>query len=81
MDSYFQVPQRDTTAPFFAPVDGCIQVKGRGTVIITTIEKGSVKKNDKVELIGLDTRVSTSIADIQAFGKSTTNAEAGDHVG
>ncbi|XP_003744059.1 uncharacterized protein LOC100905389 [Galendromus occidentalis] len=81
MDAHFQLPLRDTTSPLLAPVDGVVSVKNRGTVIITTIEKGTVKKNDKLELLGFDARESTSVADIQAFGEGTATAQAGDHVG
>ena len=81
MDNYFQLPQRDVTSPLFAPIDGVVGVKDRGTVIITTIEKGSVKKNDKLEVMGFGAKFTTSVADIQAFGKPLSGAQAGDHVG
>lgn len=81
MDEYIQIPERDTTSPLYAPIDGVVSVKGRGTVLITTIQKGQVKKNDKLEVVGFDAKESTSVADIQAFGKPMVSAEAGDHVG
>ncbi|OQR73099.1 elongation factor Tu [Tropilaelaps mercedesae] len=81
MDSYIQPPQRDVVSPLYGPVEGVVNIKGRGTVVITTLDRGSVQKQNRVSILGFNEEVSTVVSDIQAFGKQVTTAKAGDHVG
>lgn len=81
MDSYFEPPKRDTEGPILAPLEGAINVKGRGTVVIGTLFRGTLRRGDPVEIIGFDRVVPTVVTEIQMFGKSIPQCQAGDHVG
>lgn len=81
IDEYIPIPQRDTTSPFLLPIDNCMLVPGRGAVVIGTLKRGTVSRNDKVELIGFDEKIPTSIGDIQVFKQSVPSAKAGENVG
>lgn len=81
IDNYIPIPDRDITSPFLLPIDNCLLVPGRGAVIVGTLKKGIVRKNDKVALLGFDEIVTTSVGDIQVFKKSVASAKAGENVG
>jgi len=81
VDKCIPIPQRDYTSPFVLPIDNCLLVPGRGTVVIGTLKRGTVLKNDKVQLMGFDEKLSTSVGDIQVFRKSVMSARAGENVG
>lgn len=81
VDSYIPTPERDITSPFFLPIDNFLLVPGRGLVVIGTLKRGIISKNDKIELLGFDEKVTTSVGDIQVFKKSVANAKAGENVG
>lgn len=81
VDDYIPTPQRDFTSPFLLPIDNCLLVPGRGAVVIGTIKRGIVCKNDKVELLGFDEKITSSVGDIQVFKKSVASAKAGENVG
>lgn len=70
IDTYIPDPQRDTTSPFVVPIDNAFLLPGRGTVIVGTISKGVVKRNDEAELLGFDVQLKTTVSDIQVFKKS-----------
>ncbi|KAK9694814.1 Elongation factor Tu C-terminal domain [Popillia japonica] len=80
-DSYIPDPERDLTSPFMLPIDNTFNVPGRGTVVIGTIARGIINKNQEAELLGFDTCIKTIITDIQVFKKSVPQALAGDNVG
>lgn len=81
LDSYIPVPTRDASAPFVIPIDNMFTVPGRGTVVVGTIQCGTITKNDAAELLGFDERVKTTLSDIQIFRQSVSQAVAGDNVG
>jgi len=81
MDSYIPLPTRDYKSPFMLPIDNAFTVPGRGTVVVGTLRRGTVKKNAEVELLGFDMKLKTSVGDIQVFKKSVAMAQAGDNVG
>lgn len=81
VDKYIPTPKRDITSPFLLPIDNCLLVPGRGTVVIGTLKRGTVNKNDKVSLLGFDEKITTSVGDIQVFKQSVANAKAGENVG
>ncbi|GLH12442.1 Elongation factor 1-alpha [Gryllus bimaculatus] len=81
IDEHIPTPTRDTTSPFILPIDDAFTVPGRGTVVIGTLERGVIKKNDEAELLGFNAKKSTSVADIQIFKKSVPSAEAGENLG
>ncbi|VVC24779.1 Translation protein, beta-barrel domain,Translation elongation factor EFTu/EF1A, C- [Cinara cedri] len=81
VDDSIPTPLRDTTSPFLLPIDNCLLVPGRGTVVIGTLKRGTVCRNDKVELLGFDEKIETSVSDIQVFKQSVPSAKAGENVG
>lgn len=81
MDSYFEPPKRDTQGPLLAPLEGAVNVKGRGTVLIGTVYRGTLRRGDHVEILGFDQTIPTVVTEIQMFGKSIPQCKAGDHVG
>lgn len=81
VDSFIPTPTRDVSSPFLLPIDNCLLVPGRGAVVIGTLKKGTVRKNDKVELLGFDEKITTSVGDIQVFKQSVPSAKAGENVG
>lgn len=76
-----KTPQRDTEGPLLLPIDNFFTVPGRGSVVVGTIKRGSMTKNDEVELLGFDQHIKSAIADIQIFKKSVSKGFAGDNVG
>ncbi|XP_050520558.1 elongation factor Tu-like isoform X2 [Daktulosphaira vitifoliae] len=81
VDNFIPTPQRDFTSPFLLPIDNALLVPGRGAVVIGTVKRGTLKKNDKIDLLGFDEIMSTSISDIHIFKQSVPSAKAGDNVG
>lgn len=81
MDSYFEPPKRDLTSPVLAPLEGGISIRGRGTVVVGTLFRGTLRRMDPVELLGFDKTLRTVVTEIQRFGKSIEECHAGDHVG
>ncbi|KAB0803923.1 hypothetical protein PPYR_00893 [Photinus pyralis] len=81
LDEYLSPPQRDVHSPFMLPIDNTFTVPGRGTVVVGTLLKGTIRKNDDSELLGFDTKLKTSVGDIQVFKKSVSKASAGENIG
>ncbi|XP_030023179.2 elongation factor Tu [Manduca sexta] len=81
MDSYIPPIVRDLTSPFLMPIDNAFTVPGRGTVVVGTIKRGIMKKNDEADLLGFGYNIKTTLSDIQIFKKSVSEALAGDNVG
>ena len=82
VDSYIPTPDRKADQPFLLPVEDVFSISGRGTVATGRVERGTVKMNDEVEIIGLTTeRRKTVITGIEMFHKMMDMAEAGDNVG
>ncbi|XP_068624176.1 elongation factor Tu-like [Battus philenor] len=81
IDSYVPTIQRDLTSPFLMPIDNAFTVPGRGTVVVGTLKRGVMKKNDDAELMGFGFNIKTTLSDIQIFKKSVAEALAGDNVG
>lgn len=81
MDEHFDLPVRDGDAALSMPVDNVVPVPGRGTVVVGTIQKGKVTRNDPVELCGYGECVKSSVANMQVFKEDVAVAEAGQNVG
>ena len=82
VDEYIPTPDRKADMPFLLPVEDVFSISGRGTVATGRVERGTVKLNDTVELVGLtDEKRNTVITGIEMFHKMMDNAEAGDNVG
>ena len=82
VDEYIPTPDRKADMPFLLPVEDVFSISGRGTVATGRVERGTVKLNDNVEIVGLtDDKRTTVITGIEMFHKMMDNAEAGDNVG
>ena len=82
VDSYIPTPDRKSDLDFLMPVEDVFSISGRGTVATGRVERGTVKMNDVVEIVGLsDEKSSTTITGIEMFHKLMDSAEAGDNIG
>ena len=81
VDNWIQTPVRDTDKPFLMPVEDVFTITGRGTVVTGRVERGQLKLNDEVEIVGLKDTKKTVATGIEMFRKSLDYAEAGDNAG
>ena len=82
VDSYIPSPKRATDEPFLMPVEDVFSITGRGTVATGRVERGVVKIQDTVEIVGLmDKPRSTVVTGVEMFRKLLDQAEAGDNIG
>jgi len=82
VDSYIPTPQRETDKPFLMPVEDVFTITGRGTVATGRVERGVVKVQDQVEIIGLtDETRTTVVTGVEMFRKILDEAMAGDNIG
>ena len=82
VDSYIPTPDRKADQPFLMPVEDVFTISGRGTVATGRVERGVVKKNEPVEIVGLrEEKKQTVVTDIEMFHKLLDYAEAGDNIG
>ncbi len=81
LDDYIPDPVRQVEKPFLMPIEDIFSIEGRGTVVTGRIERGMVKLNDEVEVIGLKPTQKTIITGIEMFNKSLDEGRAGDNAG
>ncbi len=82
VDSYIPTPARNEDSPFLMPVEDVFSISGRGTVATGRVERGVIKLNETVEIIGLtEERKQTVVTGIEMFHKQMDNAQAGDNIG
>ena len=81
VDTYIPTPKRDVDKPFLMPVEDVFSIKGRGTVVTGRIERGVVKINETVEIVGIRATKSTVVTGVEMFKKSLDEGQAGDNVG
>ncbi len=81
MDKYIPVPERQIDKPFLMPVEDVFSISGRGTVVTGRIERGIVKVNDEVEIVGLKDTAKTICTGVEMFRKLLDEGRAGDNVG
>jgi elongation factor Tu len=81
VDSYIPVPTRDNDKPFLMSIEDVFTISGRGTVVTGRVERGQLKLNDEVEIVGLKPTQKTVATGIEMFRKSLDFAEAGDNAG
>ena len=81
VDSYIPTPTRDTDKPFLMPVEDVFTITGRGTVATGRVERGQLKLNDPIEIVGIHDTANTVATGIEMFRKLLDYAEAGDNVG
>ena len=82
VDTYIATPDRKADQPFLMPVEDVFTISGRGTVATGRVERGVIKKNEPIEIVGLnDEKKATVVTDLEMFHKLLDFAEAGDNVG
>ncbi|QQG45020.1 MAG: elongation factor Tu [Candidatus Sungiibacteriota bacterium] len=81
LDTYIPEPVRDVDKPFLMPIEDVFSIEGRGTVVTGRIERGKVKLNDEVGVIGLRDTQKTIVTGIEMFNKSLDEGMAGDNAG
>jgi len=81
VDSYVPVPQRDIDKPFLMPIEDVFSISGRGTVVTGRVERGQVKVNDDVEIVGIRETRKTVCTGVEMFRKVLDTGQAGDNVG
>jgi len=81
LDEYIPDPVRDTEKPLLMPIEDIFSIEGRGTVVTGRIERGLVKVNDEVEIVGIKPTQKTVVTGIEMFNKSLDQGMAGDNAG
>ena len=82
VDEYIPDPQRDTDKPFLMPVEDVFTITGRGTVATGRVERGTLKINEEVEIVGIkEESRKTVVTGIEMFRKMLDQAQAGDNIG
>jgi elongation factor Tu len=81
VDSYIPTPERDVEKPFLMPVEDIFTIQGRGTVATGRIERGRVKVNESVEIVGIRDTRTTVVTGVEMFKKLLDEGVAGDNVG
>jgi elongation factor Tu len=81
LDENIPEPVRDTEKPFLMPVEDIFSIEGRGTVVTGRIERGIVKVNEEVEIVGIRDTSKTVITGVEMFNKNLDQGQAGDNAG
>ena len=81
LDTWIPLPVRDLDKPFLMPIEDIFTIEGRGTVVTGRIERGTIKINDPIEIVGLTPTASTTVTGIEMFNKSLSSGQAGDNAG
>jgi len=81
VDTYIPEPKRDVDKPFLMPVEDIFAIKGRGTVVTGRVERGKLKINEEVEIVGLRETKKSVVTGLEMFRKTLDETQAGDNVG
>ncbi len=81
LDSHIPDPVRETDKPFLMPVEDIFSIEGRGTVVTGRIERGIIKVNEEVEIVGMKATSKTVVTGIEMFNKTLDEGRAGDNAG
>ncbi len=81
LDSYIPEPVREVDKPFLMPIEDVFSIEGRGTVVTGRIERGLVKVNEEMEIVGIKATQKTVVTGIEMFNKSLDEGRAGDNAG
>ncbi len=81
VDTWIETPERDTDKPFLMPIEDVFTITGRGTVVTGRVERGMLKLNDEVEIVGIKPTKKSVVTGIEMFHKQLDDAEAGDNAG
>jgi len=80
-DEFIPTPVRDTEKPFLMPVEDVFSISGRGTVVTGRVERGQIKVNEEIEIIGIKDTLKSTVTGLEMFRKLLDEAMAGDNVG
>ena len=81
VDNYIPQPARDIDQPFLMPIEDVFSIEGRGTVVTGRVERGVIKVNDEVEIVGIHPTTKTTVTGVEMFRKLLDQGEAGDNIG
>ena len=81
VDNYIPTPERPVDKPFLMPIEDVMTITGRGTVVTGRVERGQVKVQDEVEIVGIKASTKTIVTGVEMFKKTLDQAEAGDNIG
>ena len=81
VDTWIPTPERDNTKPFLMSIEDVFTITGRGTVVTGRVERGQLKLNDEVEIVGIKPTRKTVVTGMEMFHKPLDYAEAGDNAG
>jgi elongation factor Tu len=81
LDTYIPIPVRDVTKPFLMPVEDIFSIEGRGTVVTGKIERGIIKVDEEVEIVGIRPTQKSVVTGIEMFNKNLKEGMAGDNAG
>ena len=81
VDEWIPTPERDNTKPFLMSIEDVFTITGRGTVVTGRVERGQLKLNDEIEIVGIKPTQKTVVTGIEMFRKQLDYAEAGDNAG
>ncbi len=81
LDEYLPEPERDIDKPFLMPIEDVFSISGRGTVVTGRIERGVIRVNDEVEIVGIRPTFKTVCTGVEMFRKILDEGQAGDNVG
>jgi len=81
VDAYIETPVRDTDKAFLMPIEDVFTITGRGTVVTGRVDRGSIKLNDEVEIVGIHDTKKSVVTGIEMFRKQLDFAQAGDNAG
>jgi elongation factor Tu len=81
VDSYIPDPVREVDKPFLMPVEDVFTISGRGTVVTGRVERGQIKVNEEIEIVGLKDTQKAVVTGLEMFRKTLDEAQAGDNVG
>jgi len=81
LDTYIPIPVRDISKPFLMPVEDIFSIEGRGTVVTGKIERGVVKLDEEIEIVGIKPTQKSTVTGIEMFNKNLKEGMAGDNAG
>jgi elongation factor Tu len=81
VDTYIPVPERALDKPFLMPIEDVFSIEGRGTVVTGRVERGQVKVNEEVEMVGINDTKKTVVTGVEMFHKLLDSGQAGDNIG
>ena len=81
LDEYIPDPEHETDKPFLMPIEVVFSIEGRGTVVTGRVDRGIIKVNDEVEIIGIRDTSKTTVTGVEMFRKLLDQGQAGDNIG